>query len=101
MNNVTIIGQIEGVPQMIYNSKAGDKKLYKFVLRVPRNFKTKEGTVSEDFINVKVWNNVLGDEYDYFEQSYIGIEGRLVSFGNTDNTTYGNELVANKIIHLN
>ncbi|WP_339021492.1 hypothetical protein [Spiroplasma endosymbiont of Atherix ibis] len=43
----------------------------------------------------------MGEEYEYFDQSYIGIEGRLVSFGNTENNNYGNELVANKVIHLN
>ncbi|AOG60239.1 single-stranded DNA-binding protein [Spiroplasma helicoides] len=101
MNNVTIIGQIEELPQLIYNSKNGDKKLYKFVLKVPRSYKTKDGQVSEDYINVKVWNNVLGDEYEYFDQSFVGVEGKLVSFGLSDSSTYGNELVASKIVQLN
>ncbi|AUB31398.1 single-stranded DNA-binding protein [Spiroplasma floricola] len=101
MNNVTIIGQIEGNPQIVFNSKDGVKKLYKFILKVPRNYKTKSGELIDDFINVKVWSNVLGDEYEYFDQSYIGIEGRLVSFGNTENNNYGNELVASKVILLN
>ncbi|ARU91981.1 single-stranded DNA-binding protein [Spiroplasma clarkii] len=101
MNNVTIIGQIEGAPQLIYSSKDGNKKLYKFVLRVPRWSKAKENTVVNDYINVKIWNSVLGDEDDYFDQAYIAIEGRLVSFGITDSQNYGNELVANKIMQLN
>ncbi|AUM62513.1 single-stranded DNA-binding protein [Spiroplasma monobiae] len=101
MNNVTIIGQIEGNPQLVFNSKDGEKKLYKFTLRVPRNYKTKSGELIDDFINVKVWSNILGDEYEYFDQSYVGIEGRLFSFGNSEKNNYGNELVANKIIHIN
>ncbi|AGR41976.1 single-stranded DNA-binding protein [Spiroplasma diminutum] len=101
MNNVTIIGQIEGNPQVVFDSKDGGKKLYKITLKVPRQYKTKNGEKIEDFINVKVWSNVLGDEYEYFDQSYIGIEGRLVSFGNAENNKYGNELVANKVVQLN
>ncbi|WP_338985459.1 single-stranded DNA-binding protein [Spiroplasma endosymbiont of Diplazon laetatorius] len=101
MNNVTIIGQIEGNPQVVFNSKDGEKKLYKLTLRVPRNYKTKSGEIIDDFINVKVWSNVLGDEYEYFDQSYIGVEGRLVSFGNSENNNYGNELVANKVMQIN
>ncbi|QEH61653.1 single-strand DNA-binding protein [Spiroplasma chinense] len=100
MNNVTIIGQIEGMPQMIYNSKTGDKKLYKFILKVPRTYKQKDGSQVDDFINVKAWGNVLGDEYEYFDQSYVGVEGKLVSFGMSDATSYGNELVASKVVQL-
>gem|GEM_PF-5648254 len=54
MNNVTIIGQLEGDLQMVYNSKDGDKKLYKFVLKVQRPYKSKNGTAVSDYINVKV-----------------------------------------------
>lgn len=100
MNNVTIIGQLEGDLQMVYNSKDGDKKLYKFVLKVQRPYKSKNGTAVSDYINVKVWNNVLGDEYEYFDQSFVVIEGKIVSFGLTDSQNYGNELVANKIMQL-
>ncbi|ALD66191.1 single-stranded DNA-binding protein [Spiroplasma cantharicola] len=100
MNNVTIIGQMEGEPQVVFDSKDGQKKLYKFVLKVPRNYKTKTGETIADFINVKVWSNILGEEYEYFDQSYIGVEGRIVSFGNVENNKYGNELVANKIFQL-
>ncbi|QGS51751.1 single-stranded DNA-binding protein [Spiroplasma tabanidicola] len=101
MNNVTIIGQIEELPQVIYNSKTGEKKLYKLVLKVPRGYRNKDGKQQEDFINVKVWSNVLGDEYEYFDQSLVGIEGKLVSYGLSDATSYGNELVASKITQLN
>ncbi|QBQ07530.1 single-stranded DNA-binding protein [Spiroplasma gladiatoris] len=101
MNNVTVIGQIEELPQVIYNSKSGDKKLYKFVLKVPRGYKTKDGKEQQDFINVKVWGNILGDEYEYFDQSLVGVEGKLVSYGLSDATSYGNELVASKIMQLN
>lgn len=100
MNNVNIIGQIEGTPQLVFNSKNGEKKLFKFILRVPRNYKNKDGIITDDFINVKVWSNVLGDEYEYYDQSFVGIEGRIISFGLTDSVTYGNEIVANKIIHI-
>jgi len=100
MNNVTIIGQLEGDLQMVYNSKDGDKKLYKFVLKVQRPYKSKNGTAVSDYINVKVWNNVLGDEYEYFDQSFVVIEGKIVFFGLTDSQNYGNELVANKIMQL-
>ncbi len=100
MNNVNIIGQIEGTPQLVFNSKNGEKKLFKFILRVPRNYKNKDGIITDEFINVKVWSNVLGDEYEYYDQSFVGIEGRIISFGSTDSVTYGNEIVANKIIHI-
>lgn len=100
MNNVSIVGQLEDIPQLVYNSKDGNKKLYKFVIKVPRTNKSKEGTIVNDYINVKIWSNVLGDEDEYYEQAYVGVEGKLVSFKIADTQNYGNELVATKIVQI-
>ncbi|AKU80068.1 hypothetical protein [Spiroplasma turonicum] len=101
MNNVTILGQLEGNPELVYNSKDGDKKLYKLIIRVPRNNALSTSKVKEDFICVKIWNNVLGDEFDYYDKLTIGVEGKLVSFTNPDNKNYGNDFIAHKVFQFN
>ncbi|AHI53686.1 single-stranded DNA-binding protein [Spiroplasma sabaudiense Ar-1343] len=101
MNNVIVIGQMEGEPQIVYTSKDGEKKLYKFTLRTPKPFKNKMGEIIDDFINIKAWSNTVIDEFGLHDQAYLGIEGRIQSFGNSDLSTFANEIIASKIIYLN
>ncbi|ATZ17421.1 single-strand DNA-binding protein [Williamsoniiplasma luminosum] len=99
MNNVNIIGQIEGDAQIAYTSQDGARKLYKFVLRVPRPFK-KNDEVIDDLINVKCWSTKIEDEDNLHDQAYVGIEGRIQSFGNEEFKTPVNEVIAFKILYL-
>ncbi|ASP28530.1 single-strand DNA-binding protein [Spiroplasma corruscae] len=101
MNNVTILGQLEGNPELVYNSKDGEKKLYKLIIKVPRITTNKNSKCKEDFINVKIWNNVLGDEFDYYDKLTIGVEGKLISYSNPENKSFGNDFVAHKIFQFN
>ncbi|WP_027063158.1 single-stranded DNA-binding protein [Mesoplasma seiffertii] len=101
MNLVNIIGQIEGDAEVAYTSKDGSKKLYKFIVKVPKPFKSKAGREHEDFINIKAWSTAVKDEYALHDQAIVGIEARVQSFGNAESTHYGNEIVANRIIYLN
>lgn len=101
MNNVNIIGLIEGDAIVSYTSEDGNKKLYKFTLRVPRNYKKKNGDVADDMVNVKCWSNTLEDEFALHDQAYIGIEGRIQSFGNGEYAHFANEVLANKVVYLN
>jgi single-strand DNA-binding protein len=101
MNNVSIIGQLEGEPELVYNSKQGDKKLYKLVVKVPKKGKQATEQKVDDFINVKAWSNVLGNELDFYDQAIIGIEGKITSFETQNHEYYVNEVVASRIIPLN
>ncbi|AXK51061.1 single-stranded DNA-binding protein [Spiroplasma alleghenense] len=101
MNNVIVIGQMEGEPQVVYTSNDGLKKLYKFILRTPKPFKNKAGEITDDFINIKAWSNTILDEYSLHDQAYLGIEGHIRSFANGELSTFANEIVASKIIYLN
>ncbi|EOA07461.1 MULTISPECIES: single-stranded DNA-binding protein [Mycoplasma] len=101
MNLVNIIGQLEGDATIAYTSKDGDKKLYKFVVKVPKPYKVKEGD-GVDYINVKAWSNTVDDEFLLHDQAVIGIEGRIQSFtSNNDLTNVRNEIFANRILYLN
>lgn len=100
MNNVTIIGQIEGDAKIAYTTEDGAHKLYKFVLKVPRYPKKGTSERHEDFINIKCWSSKLEDEDNLHDQAYVGVEGRLQSFGNGDYRNYGNEVIATKILYL-
>ncbi|WP_339022445.1 single-stranded DNA-binding protein [Spiroplasma endosymbiont of Crioceris asparagi] len=102
MNNVTIMGQLIGSPEIIYeNDKNENKKLYKLILKVQRPFKSKNGSYESDYINVKAWSNTLGYVDDYYEDSLVSIEGRLISFASQDKTKYLNEVFANKVVNYN
>ncbi|ATZ18822.1 single-strand DNA-binding protein [Williamsoniiplasma somnilux] len=101
MNNVNIIGQIEGDATVAFASEDGAKKLYKFLLRVPRTYKKKNGELAEDLINIKCWSNSVDDEFSLHDQAFIGIEGRIQSFGNSEHSNYANEVLATKVVYLN
>ena len=101
MNTVSIIGQLKGVPELVYNSKQGNKKLYKLVIKVPKRVASvTDTTKTEDFINVKVWGNVLGDEMDFYDEAVVGIEGKIVSFETQNHEYYVNEVIASRVINL-
>ncbi|WP_338984096.1 single-stranded DNA-binding protein [Spiroplasma endosymbiont of Othius punctulatus] len=101
MNNVTLIGQLVNVPELIFEKDGDEKRLYKLTLRVERPFKSKTTSIEADFINIKVWANVLGDESEYFEDSLLSVEGRIVSYMSKDKTQYINEMIASKVINYN
>ncbi|ADR24473.1 single-strand binding family protein [Mycoplasma leachii PG50] len=101
MNVVNIIGQLEGDATVAYTSKDGEKKLYKFVVKVPKSYKTEE-VDSLDYINIKAWSNAVDDEFLLHNQAVVAIEGRIESFiSNNDLTNIRNEIIANRILYLN
>ncbi|ABC01251.1 single-stranded DNA-binding protein [Mycoplasma capricolum] len=101
MNLVNIIGQLEGDATVAYTSKDGEKKLYKFVVKVPKPYKSKE-VDSLDYINIKAWSNAVDDEFLLHNKAVVGIEGRIESFtSNNDLTNIRNEIFATRIIYLN
>ncbi|MCK8462214.1 single-stranded DNA-binding protein, partial [Mycoplasma capricolum subsp. capricolum] len=77
MNLVNIIGQLEGDATVAYASKDGEKKLYKFVVKVPKPYKSKE-VGSLDYINIKAWSDAVDDEFLLHDKDkvVVGIEGR-------------------------
>jgi single-strand DNA-binding protein len=54
MNNVNIVGIVDGDAEMVYQSREGGKSLFKFKVRVTRTFKNKLGEFQDDIINIKV-----------------------------------------------
>lgn len=99
-----MIGQIEGDAKITYTTENGEHKLYKFVLRVPRLNRRSTNENHEgkhhDFINVKCWSSKIEDEDNLHDQAFVGIEGRLQSYGGNDHKIYGNEVIATKILYL-
>ncbi|CBW54136.1 Conserved hypothetical protein, putative single strand binding protein [Mycoplasma mycoides subsp. capri LC str. 95010] len=101
MNLVNIIGQLEGDATVAYTSKDGEKKLYKFIVKVPKPYKSKE-VDSLDYINIKAWLNAVDDEFLLHDQAVVGIEGRIQSFtSNNDLANVRNEIFASRILYLN
>lgn len=103
MNNVLIVGQIEGDAKVAFTTSNGINKLYKFVIKVPRPYyQIDSERIVCDFVNVKCWSTKLEDEDNLHDQDYVGIEGRIQSFGgnNKDFKKYGNEVIATKITYL-
>ncbi|ATG97319.1 single-stranded DNA-binding protein [Mesoplasma lactucae] len=101
MNNVIMMGTLEGDAEVIYTSPDGNKSLYKFLLKVPKPYKSKDGTnPPEDLVNIKVWSTQLTDEYILHDQAYVGIEGRINSYAGKDYKNVVNDIIANKVIYL-
>ncbi|WP_434333531.1 single-stranded DNA-binding protein [Mycoplasma capricolum subsp. capricolum] len=100
MNVVNIVGQIEGDATVAYTSKDGEKKLYKFIIKVPNQNSSDEN--SFDYINIKAWSNTVDDEFLLHDQAVVGIEGKIQSFtSNNDLTNIRNEISATRILYLN
>ncbi|WP_434323906.1 single-stranded DNA-binding protein [Mycoplasma capricolum subsp. capricolum] len=101
MNLVSIIGQLDGDATIAYTSKDGEKKLYKFVVKVPKPYKAEE-VDSLDYINIKAWSDAVDDEFLLHDQAVVGIEGRIESFtSNNDLANIRNEIFATRILYLN
>ncbi|QVJ95999.1 single-stranded DNA-binding protein [Mycoplasma mycoides] len=99
MNVVNIVGQIEGDATVTYTSKDGEKKLYKFIVKVPNQHSSDEN--SFDYINIKAWSNTVDDEFLLQDQAAVGIEGKIQSFtSNNDLTNIRNEIYAKRILYL-
>lgn len=54
MNQVMLVGQVEGTYEIIYDKKEAERKLMKFLLKIQRPFKNKDGNYDSDLVNVKV-----------------------------------------------
>jgi len=100
MNNVNIVGIVDGDAEMVYQSREGGKSLFKFKVRVTRTFKNKLGEFQDDIINIKVWSTTLEDESMLHDQATLAIEGRIQSFLSKDQKNICNEVIADKVVYL-
>lgn len=103
MNNVIMMGTLEGDAEIVYTTPDGNKSLYKFLLKVPKPYKPKEKHDYEhhdDLISVKVWSTQLTDEFILHDQACVGIEGRVNSYASKDFKTISNDIIANKVFYL-
>lgn len=102
MNQVILVGEVQGRADIIFNKKESDHKLMRLYVKVKRPFKNKEGEYDDDIIKVKVWTNNIDDvEVSLKDKSVIGIKGRISSFNiSNDEENYINEVIADKITYL-
>lgn len=103
MNQVVLVGQFQGGPEIIFDKKDLDRKLMRFFVKIKRPFKNKEGDYEDDIVKIKVWTNNVDDvDISLKDKAVIGIKERIQSYdiSNTDDTNYINEVIADKITHL-
>ncbi|UNF62212.1 MULTISPECIES: single-stranded DNA-binding protein [Spiroplasma] len=69
----------------------------KFLLKIQRPFKNKDGNYDSDLVNVKVWTNNIDDlDISLRDKAIIAVKGRIQSFrsNNFDEENYYNRLLA-------
>ena len=56
MNNIVLIGRLVNDPELKYVGESNNP-VTNFRIAVSRNYKTKDGIVESDFINIEIWGN--------------------------------------------
>ncbi|ELL44153.1 MULTISPECIES: single-stranded DNA-binding protein [Spiroplasma] len=103
MNQVILVGQVEGTYEIIYDKKEAERKLMKFLLKIQRPFKNKDGNYDSDLVNVKVWTNNIDDlDISLRDKAIIAVKGRIQSFrsNNFDEENYYNDIIADRVTYL-
>ncbi|WP_338992469.1 single-stranded DNA-binding protein [Spiroplasma endosymbiont of Seladonia tumulorum] len=103
MNQVILVGQVEETYEIIYDKKEAERKLMKFLLKIQRPFKNKDGNYDNDLVNVKVWTNNIDDLYiSLRDKAIIAVKGRIQSFrfNNFDEENYYNDIIADRVTYL-
>ncbi len=98
-----LVGQVEGPYEIVYDKKETERKLMKFLLKVQRPFKNREGNYDEDIVNVKVWTNNIDDlDVSLRDKAIIAVKGRIQSFkaNNFDDESYYNDIIADRVTYL-
>ncbi|WP_338970587.1 single-stranded DNA-binding protein [Spiroplasma endosymbiont of Labia minor] len=101
MNHVSIIGQIDGQPTLVYESpNGGEKKLYRITLKTEKFNPKSPDRNGFDFINVKIWNSLIQDVETFQDGVIVALEGRIQSFGDGQHNQMLNEVLANRFNYL-
>lgn len=78
MNQVVLVGQVQGGPEIIFDKKDLDRKLMRFFVKIKRPFKNKEGDYEDDIVKIKVWTNNV--DISLKDKAVIGIKGCIQSY---------------------
>ncbi len=111
MNQVILVGTVDKCPEIITlknstNPNNIKNKLIKFRLKTQKPFRSKDGEILEDYINIKIWENNIDNIDDILEvDNIIGIKGRINSYSSQSNDEldkkeYYNEVVADKLFFI-
>lgn len=98
-----LVGQVEGTYEIIYDKKEAERKLMKFLLKIQRLFKNKDGNYDSDLVNVKVWTNNIDDlDISLRDKAIIAVKERIQSFrsNNFDEENYYNDIIADRVTYL-
>jgi len=101
MNHVILVGTVDKCPEIILKNSKRNNKLIKFRLKTEKPFRSKEGEVLDDFINVKVWDNNIDDIYTILEvNNVVGVKGRISSFKAAKSNDFYNEIIADRLFFI-
>lgn len=99
LNNLVLVGRIVSLPEMI-NNQAGEKssKMMRLMISVTRPFKNRMGNYDEDYLIIKVWNNLISDIVAFLAiDTMVVIKGRVQSFQYKDSDNHFLEIIADRI----
>ena len=72
MNNIVLIGRLVNDPELKYVGEPNNP-VTNFRIAVSRNYKTKDGIVESDFINIEIWGKKAETCGQYLQK------GRLIA----------------------
>lgn len=77
MNNVVLVGRLVNAPELKYVGEFNNA-VTNFRLAVSRGYKTKDGVVESDFINIEVWGKKAEIYSRYLQKgSLVAVSGSL------------------------
>ncbi|WP_342277885.1 single-stranded DNA-binding protein [Spiroplasma endosymbiont of Nephrotoma flavescens] len=102
LNNLVLVGRIVNPPEIIHN-QTGERtsKMMRLTISVTRPFKNKLGHYDEDYLVIKVWNNLIADIVSFLViDTMIAIKARIQSFQYKDNENHYLEIIADRIMRV-
>lgn len=77
MNNIVLIGRLVNDPELKYVGEPNNP-VTNFRIAVSRNYKTKDGIVKSDFINIEIWGKKAETCGQYLQKGrLIAVDGCL------------------------
>lgn len=77
MNNIVLIGRLVNDPELKYVGESNNP-VTNFRIAVSRNYKTKDGIVESDFINIEIWGKKAETCGQYLQKGrLIAVDGCL------------------------
>ena len=77
MNNIVLIGRLVNDPELKYVGES-NSPVTNFRIAVSRNYKTKDGVVESDFINIEIWGKKAETCEQYLQKCrLIAVDGCL------------------------